>query len=104
MYKKEEVFNLRNKNYELTEMDERIYNETGYVLHQIVGAFVYKQGFGTIYNKILVSISRSGNITASRWFLTSDGDADFEMLPVPTNILELAKLKYEELKNGYWKE
>ena len=104
MYKKEEVFNIRNKDYELTEMDERIYNETGYVIHQINGAFVYKQGFGTIYDKIIVSICKNGNITAGKWFLTGDCDADFEQLSVPANILELAKLKYEELKNGYWKK
>ena len=35
MYKKEDVFNIRNSQYNLTPVDEQIYNKIGYVLHQV---------------------------------------------------------------------
>lgn len=105
MYKREDVFNLTyNDKYELTELDERIYNETGWVIHQVDYVFEYKQHFGTVYNQLVLCINKNGNITTERWFITKNDDKDFEILETPENLLELAKLKYQELMETYWKE
>lgn len=105
MYDKSDVFNIRNSDYELTEMDERIYNETGFVLHQVDSHLVvYKPRFGSSYNVINIYIPRSGEIYAGVWsFGGPEGDdKEFEEEPVPDNLVDLMKLKYKEMLEGYW--
>ena len=106
MYKREEVRNLyHNNTYELTEMDRKIYEETEYVIHQVDGIFEYKQYFGSCLGQTVVDIYKDGTIRGERWFITNGGDdKDFEVVELPEKLIELAKLKYQELMNGYWKE
>ena len=105
MYKKEEVFNIRNNDkYELTELDERIYNETGYVIHQVDYAFEYKQYFGSVYGQTIACIGKDGFISGQEWTITNDDNKDYEIVELPEKLMKLLKLKYEELMNGYWKE
>jgi hypothetical protein len=104
MYRKEDVFNLNyNDRYELTELDKKIYEETGYVIHQVDYVFEYKQHFGTVYGQTVIDIHKDGSITGERWFFTNDDNKDFEYVELPENLIELARQKYEELINGYWK-
>jgi hypothetical protein len=106
MYKREDVYNLRNNNtYEITELDERIYNETGYVIHQVDGMFIYKQRFGSVLNQLMVCIGKDGTIETERWYIcTADGDSDLEFVETPEKMLELCKLKHQKLLETYWKE
>ena len=105
MYKKEEVFNIRdNDKYNLTELDERIYNETRYVIHQVDYVFEYKQEFGSVYGQTVVGIETDGSIFAAKWFIDKYDNSDYELVEVPEKLKELLKLKYQELINGYWKE
>lgn len=105
MYDKSDVFNIHNSDYELTEMDERIYNETGFVLHQVDSHLVvYKPRFGSSYNVINIYIPRSGEIYAGVWLFggPEGDDKEFEEEPVPDNLVDLMKLKYKEMLEGYW--
>lgn len=106
MYKREDVFNLQNNDtYEITELDERIYNETRYVIHQVDGMFVYKQQFGSVLNQPMVCIGKDGTIETERWYICNeDGDSDLEFVETSEKMLELCKLKYQELIEGYWKK
>lgn len=106
MYKREDVYNLcSNNTYKITELDEIIYNETGYVIHQVDGMFVYKQRFGSVLNQLMVCIGRDGTIETERWYICNeDGDSDLEFVETPEKMLELCKLKYRELIEGYWKK
>lgn len=104
MYKREDVTNLRfNAKYELTELDERIYNETGYVIHSVDYVFEYKQHFGTVFGQTTLCIHKDGTITSEVWFFDNNGEKDFEIVETPEKLMELAKLKYQELLNTYWK-
>ena len=106
MYKREDVYNLRsNDTYEITELDERTYNETGYVIHQVDGMFVYKQRFGSVLNQLMICIGKDGTIETQRWYICNeDGDSDLEFVETPKKMLGLCKLKYQELIEGYWKK
>ena len=105
MYRKEDVFNIRNNDkYNLTSLDEQIYNETGYVIHQVDCIFEYKQHFGSVYGQTVLTIHEDGNIQSENWFINNDGNSDFEIVSTSDKLMQLAKMKYEELMNGYWKE
>ena len=110
MYKKEEVFNIRNSNYELTPIDEKIYEETGYVLHQVDenrsvhSQIVYKEHFGTILSQKLIKVNTTGRMEAGMWFLDRHCEKDYEELELTEKEKELLAMKYEELMNGYWKK
>jgi len=104
MYTKEDVFNIRNSSYELTELDERIYNETGYVLHSVGNIVEYASRFGTTYNQPTLCIHRNGKIETVYWYFTNDDNKDFKILPTPENLKKLAELKYKELLKTYWKD
>lgn len=108
MYKKEEVFNIRNKPYELTPIDEQIYNEIGYVLHQVDDPYsehshiVYKEHFGTILNQKIISVNIKGNTSATMWYLNREAEKDCRDLELTEKEKELLLLKHKELMNGYW--
>ena len=110
MYKKEEVFNIRNNDYELTPIDEQIYKDIGYVLHQVdpnyseYSQIVYKQHFGTILDQKIISVNTTGKMSAHRWYLNRQVEKDVEELDLTEKEKELLQLKYEELMNGYWKK
>ena len=105
MYKKEDVFDIRNnEKYDLTELDRRIFDETGYVIHQVDYIFEYKQHFGSVYGQTVVKIYKDGSISAEECFCNMCGDTDYETVEVPENIKSLLALKYQELINGYWKD
>lgn len=110
MYDKEKVFNIRNSEYELTPIDEQIYDEIGYVLHQVdpnyseYSQIVYKQHFGTILDQKLISVNTKGKMSAYRWYLNRYVEKDVEELELTEKEKELLQLKYEELMNGYWKK
>lgn len=108
MYTKEEVFNIRHNDYKITPMDEKIYEELGYVLHQADKPFgrnariVYKEAFGTILNQRLISLTLNGNMSAERWYLNNYGDKDYEELELTDTEKKLLQLKHKELCEGYW--
>lgn len=105
MYTIKDVFNSRNTNYEITAMDERIYNETGWVIHQVDKRVIeYKPRFGSVYGETTVDICKDGRITAVYNFRTKDDDYDFEIVEIPECLKELVKLKYKEMINGYWSD
>ena len=103
MYHKSDVFNLNSSDYELTPMDEKIFNVLGLVLHQAdKDEIIYKEYFGSILNQRLCSSHRDGRIEGYRWFLTNSDDKDCEDLELSDNEMELMKQKYDELLKGYW--
>lgn len=114
MYSKNDVFNIKGSRYELTNVDEAIYNELGYVLHQVdeihkpysdgrrVFQVVYKEHFGTLLGQKIIVVNHQGKTHAGRWFLDRYCDKDFEYLDVTDREEELLKDKYEELLSGYW--
>ena len=98
MYKKEDVINLRYSDYELTPVDEKIYNEFGYVLHQADrGMVVYKQHFGSILNQRLVTICIDGELFVERWYINRMGEKDCEFFPTSPEELQLATWKLDEM-------
>lgn len=104
MYTKEEVFNIRSSDYEITPIDKKIYEKIGYVLHQADRPFgvVYKEKFGTILNQRLLTLTSKGNMYAGRWYLNKYGDKDYEELELTDMEKDLLKMKYKELCEGYW--
>ena len=98
MYKKEDVCNVRNTTYELTEMDRRIYEEAGWVLYQVnKHSIEYVRSFGTVYGQTVVCVHQDGTVEAERYFLSKEEECDYEDVEVPEEMKELAKLKYEEM-------
>lgn len=108
MYKKEEVINIRNSEYELTPIDEKIYNEIGYVLHQADRPFgehahvVYKEHFGTILNQKLIMVYVNGDTYAEEWYLDRYGEKDCRELKLTEKEKELLKEKHKEMLEGFW--
>ena len=109
MYTKNDVMNIRGSNYELTPMDEKIFKELGYVLHQVdnpthdLAQVVYKEHFGTILNQKLLALTLRGDIRAECWYLNEYGDKDCEDLDLTPQEEALLMLKHEEMMNGFWK-
>jgi hypothetical protein len=104
MYRKEDVYNIRNNDrYELTELDERIYNETGYVVHQVDGIFKYKKRVDSVCANF-IKIHKDGtiHILSGEWYFPLDGGKHYHI--ADKKLMELAKLKYQELIGGYWSE
>lgn len=108
MYKKEEVFNIRNSEYTLTPIDEKIYNETGYVLHQVDKPYsehahiVYKEHFGTILNQKIISVNVNGDMRAEEWYLNRWGEKDYRDIQLTEKEKELLTLKHKEMLEGFW--
>jgi hypothetical protein len=98
MYTKDNNVNLLYSDYELTPLDERIFNETGYVLHDVDEDIMhYKSDFGTTYEKTLITIDADGNITATTCHRSEFEEADFEDVEISDKLMNLMKLKYEEM-------
>ena len=98
MYTKNNNVNLMYSDYELTPLDEHIFNETGYVLHDVDEDIIhYKSDFGTTYEKTLITIDVDGNITASICHRSEFEEADFEDVEISDELMHLMKLKYEEM-------
>ena len=105
MYTIKDVFNSRNSDYVVTPIDERIYNETGWVIHQVEKTFIeFKPRFGSVYGNVTVDIYKNGKIIAEYNFRNKNDDYDSEVVEIPDCLKELVKLKYEEMINGYWKD
>lgn len=108
MYKKEDVFNIRNSQYNLTPVDEQIYNKIGYVLHQVdpnyseFSQVVYKECFGTILDQKIIAVNVKGEMSAHRWYIDRYGEKDVEELELTDTEKELLQQKHKELIHGYW--
>ena len=103
MYTKNDVFNIRNSDYELTAVDEKMY-EAGWILHQADKTLVmYKQHDSSILNQNTITITIHGDIKAEYNFMNKYEDYDTEEIDMPENVKELVKEKYTEMIHGYWK-
>lgn len=116
MYNKNDVLNLIHSDYELTELDERIYNELGLTVHsahapknypdgaRTIGSITYTRNFGSVYNGTYC-IDGDGHMYMEDIHFDRWGDSkEIDEYELPERMRPLFELKYEELKNGYWKE
>lgn len=116
MYKKRDVLNLRYSDYKLTSVDEKIYNELGFVLHQVdklheqhdpgsrVFMVIYKEHFGSVLGQRELIITHDGKLSCGTWFLDRNDNKDFMYSSLSEKERALLEEKYNELISGYWKD
>ena len=104
MYKKEDVINLRNSNYEITEVDRKVYEEFGYVLHQASNNMVvYKPHFGSILGQRVITICSDGYYQVERWFINRAGEKDFDFLNPDQEEMKIITWKLDEMLENHSK-
>ena len=106
MYSINDVSRIMNRGYELTELDEVLYDKFGLTVHDVSkdGLIGYTYEFRSSYSGEYY-IHSDGNMYEETTYINNEDNKDFEYDDVPEEYIPYFKQKIEEMfKIGYWEE